>query len=140
MNKDAGDKTQWFISWSVLEQRALEFISVKHLRFLENFNQLFAEFDRDSDGRLSEAEFRGLVQKICLAVERSLDADGLLLKLDPANTQFVNYSGIVFVLSNEFLSLEPAELGPRARQRWARLTTELLCTGVRAASTASKSR
>ena len=110
MTKEFEEDKVWIISWSVLEQRALEFISVKHLRFLENFNLLFSEFDLDSDGRLSEMEFRNLIKKIELIINKDLTVDSLLLKLDPANTQFVNYSGIVFVLSNEFIELSVAEL------------------------------
>jgi Ca2+-binding EF-hand superfamily protein len=83
---------------------------VKHLRFLENFNQLFNEFDQNSDGRLSEIEFRNLIKKISVIINKDLEIDSLLIKLDPANTQFVNYSGIVFVLSNEFLELSKLEL------------------------------
>ena len=109
-SKHFEEEKQWIISWSVLEQRALEFISVKHLRFLENFNQIFYEFDNDSDGRLSEVEFKNLMKKISLITTKDLDVDSLLIKLDPANTQFVNYSGVVFVLSNEFIELNKTEL------------------------------
>ena len=90
---------------------------MKHLRFLENFNALFSEFDRNHDGRLSEQEFRNMLKKISVLVNKSLPVDSLLIKLDPANTQFVNYSGIVFVLSNEFLELTPAEFEQSGLQR-----------------------
>jgi Ca2+-binding EF-hand superfamily protein len=110
VTKEFEEDKEWIISWSVLEQRALEFISVKHLRFLENFNIMFRGFDTDNDGRLSEEQFRNLVRKIELITNKSLDVGSLLLKLDPANTRFVNYSGIVFVLSNEFLELTETDL------------------------------
>lgn len=117
MLRESEEEPQWKIAWSVLEQRVLEFISVKHLRFLANFNRLFREFDRDSDGRLSEAEFRNLARKVALIVERDLAAEQLLVKLDPANTGSVNYSGIVFVLSNEFLELAPVEVARSQSER-----------------------
>lgn len=102
----------------MLEQRALEFISVKHLRFLENFNLMFRGFDSDRDGRLSEQQFRNMIKKIELITGKNLNINSLLLKLDPANTKFVNYSGIVFVLSNEFLELTQIELEESGADRY----------------------
>lgn len=97
------------ISWINVQERTLEFISIKHIRFLEKFNFLFKQFDRDKDGRLTEKEFRAFVKKIEVITNKTLKVDKLLMKLDPGNTQYINYSGIVFVLSNEFLDLSESD-------------------------------
>lgn len=79
---------------------------------------MFRGFDSDRDGRLSEQQFRNMIKKIELITGKNLNINSLLLKLDPANTKFVNYSGIVFVLSNEFLELTQIELEESGADRY----------------------
>ena len=75
----------------------MDFQLQEHERFLHKFTDLFKQIDQDSDGILSESEFRTLIQMMNVVEMHEIDT--LLAKVDPNNNQKMTYSEIVHLLS-----------------------------------------
>jgi Ca2+-binding EF-hand superfamily protein len=75
----------------------------QHSKYLFNFNQVFAEVDRDRDGQLSQDEFSELIKKMDIGVsgEQAQELYYQMQKSYAVGEGLVQYSQIIQVLSTE---------------------------------------
>lgn len=89
--------------YSQLVQMCLEKQLAQHSKYLFNFNQVFAEVDRDRDGQLSQDEFSELIKKMDIGVsgEQAQELYYQMQKSYAVGEGLVQYSQIIQVLSTE---------------------------------------
>lgn len=92
------------ISYQGLVRLLLDFQLRGHDRFLMRFRSLFRACDTDSDGVLTDDQFRTLALKVSPSRDDS-EVLALLETVDPANTKRVTFSDAVGVLSPDIVDL-----------------------------------
>ena len=89
----------------------LDFQLQEHEKFLSSFTSLFKEVDIDSNGIISEDEFKELIHRMNVVPDLEDQIDLLLNTIDPHNNKQMTYSEVVQLLSTQMIPI--SEDNPR---------------------------